>query len=174
MSCVLTNLSIKENPQDHISELEYSLFPLSCTIYAYQLLHSSVNKEAEGLTWISLSLCTSAVLLFLPCCFLLKDAKKTTLKPFVFSFANPALLPVPEQTLCHGLGTQNSFHSFQGRFEHLALKETRSATEPNNLRSSAELTEIDLKLLLWIASPPDFISDLIYWYYYYFIYRFYL
>lgn len=36
--------------------------------------------------------------------------------------------------------------------------EMRSVTEPNNLRSLAELTEINLKLSFWIASPTDFIS----------------
>lgn len=99
----------------------------SYTKYTYQLLHACVSKEAAGLTWIPLSLLTSAVLLFFPRCFFLKDAKKAALKSFVFSFANPALLSVPEQREfparhhAQSLGSQKGFNSFQGRSEHFAL-----------------------------------------------------
>lgn len=95
-------------------------------------ISASANKGAAGFTWMPLSLLTSAVLLFFPRCFLLKDAKKAAFKCFVFSFANPALLSAPEQRdfparhHAHSPGTQKGFNSFQDRPEHFALNRNQT------------------------------------------------
>lgn len=130
----------------------YSLYSCSYTIYTYQLLHTCVHKEASGLTWIPLSLLTSAVLLFFPCCFLLKEAKKAAFKSFVFSFANPAPLSVPEQREfparhhAQSLGSQKGFNSFQDRSEHFALNRNEIGHRFKHNSRSSEFTEINLKL----------------------------
>lgn len=79
------------------------------------------------------------MLLFFPRCLLLKDAKKAAFKSFVFSFANPALLSVPEQREfpvrhhAQSLGSQKGFNSFQDRFEHFAMNGNKNSHRTQQL-----------------------------------------